>query len=348
MRSIILAQLVLLAVWGCELRHLGAQSTSLCLPQHDVAPPSSYLRLVQNESVCVRPGDDVWWISSRNLHTELVSPNQLIAFRYAALDGEQVHWQLAQANDFVIDHNDNSDRQTVFYVHGNRTNVEWSMRRGVQVYQGLYGNRDDAPPVRFVIWHWPADENYLRIQEYEDNAMRAIIHGRHFSRFMHFLNPNHSFSFIGFSLGFQFVMSAAEQTAKFAGERNEQSQAWCERGVHVVALAPVVANDWSIQEGRIERASQLVNKVIAFDNRSDLALKAFKLKSVADHYKCIDSSKIISILAQGGTTSEQIDVAEWIGRAHEIKKYVTSDVVSALIFESLDLGSPKEQPSSMK
>ncbi len=314
-----------------------AQTQGVCIPKHAQYSPQEYTEIADCMSVSLRDGDQIWWITSRNLCGQLSLPNELISIRYQACDPDCKNWILADTQHFVDEHNSNSDTQTVVYVHGNRTDPTWSLIRGLQVYEELLAQREGQCPVRLVIWHWPADEFPLRVQEFEDNSIRAILHGRHFAKFMQFLNPEIPLRMIGYSLGVQFLLSAAEQTGSFAERGHERAQTWSLAEIRLVALAPVIACNWPSNRQQLARVGLVIDHALAFENKRDVALKAFKAKCNLENLNLVGAAKFFDAFTPYGMQAQYVEVGNLVGREHSIVNYLAPLPIRERISDHLQL-----------
>ena len=326
----------LFAIGCCLLlpHQVSAQFAADRVPSHEVYTAQQYLQTVSCNSVDLVEGDEIWWITSRNVSGQLDSLDELVAVRLT-----HQGWTLEDAATFCAAHNYATDSPldplSLIYVHGNRTNPKWSIKRGLQVYEQVFGSRGDRRPVRFVIWHWPADQVILPVQEFEDNAKRAIVHGRHFARFLQYLDPRKPVRLMGYSLGSQFLLSACEQLAKFAESNCGNADLWQHSNLLVVVIASVTSCQWPKDTRQIQRAASLVDSALVFENKDDKALKYFKIKCNLDTANCFCGPNAFRALANFGTSAEHLEIGKAVGSDHSVAKYVAPDFIQNMILGHL-------------
>ncbi len=206
----------------------------------------------------VRPCDQVWLVSSRSIPGYSLDCSCLNAVQF--IDGE---WQGSSVESFQAEHAGNQDRQTVVYVHGNLTDFNWSIIRGLKVYENMIGSRQDAPPVRFVIWSWPSERQTVPIRDALLKSRNAVCVGYTLRSFLDSLEGA-SPALIGYSFGGQVVMSALQ--SPYHGDGRGQ--------FHVSLIAPAFDRDFVHCE--IDSCKVLSNTAIieAYVDSKDRVIRA--------------------------------------------------------------------------
>ena len=176
----------------------------------------------------IRPCDQVWLISSRNIPDFSLDTCDLNAIRL--LDG---NWQNSSVETFTIEHQSNQDLQSVVYIHGNMTDFNWSIIRGLKVYENMIGNHKDTPPVRFVIWSWPSERHTVPIRDALLKSRKAVCVGYTLRSFLDSLQGPPP-ALIGYSFGGQVVMSALQSPYHNDGKQR----------FHVTFIAPAFDRDF--------------------------------------------------------------------------------------------------------
>lgn len=156
------------------------------------------------EATCVRECDQVWLVSSRKVVNYCMDTCQLEAIQLA-----DCHWQASSIDAFQNEHRSNETLRTVFYVHGNMTDFNWSIVRGLKVYENMIGSQPDAPPVRFVIWSWPSERQTVPVRDALVKARKAVCVGYSLRSLLNSLEGPCP-ALIGYSFGAQVVMSALQ------------------------------------------------------------------------------------------------------------------------------------------
>lgn len=177
---------------------------------------------------CVRPCDQVWLVSTRSIPEFSLDACDLNAIQL--LDG---CWHESNIQSFQAEHNENLKLQSVVYVHGNMTDLNWSIIRGLKVYENLIGNRQDSPPVRFVIWSWPSERQTVPIRDALLKSRKAVCVGYTLRAFLDTLQGTAP-ALIGYSFGGQVVVSALQSPYHEDGKGP----------YHVSLIAPALDRDF--------------------------------------------------------------------------------------------------------
>ncbi len=319
----------ILLVWLPNL--LNGQSRTGCLPAHRFWDQDHYCQVASKKHFSIRETDEVWWVTSRNISGQLDSLDEVPTLEYAMDSSGRRSWQVRDAAELIARHNQTNDLVTMFYVHGNRTNPNWSLNRGIQVYENIYCNCKQRRPIRFVIWHWPADENKLRIQEFDDNSRRAIIHGRHFARYLQYYDSRQELGLVGYSLGAQFLLSTSQQIADFVDQGSVTAQSWQESQLRMAFIAPVAACDWPRCNHQLEQASRVIGQVVSFENQKDHALAIYRLKCGSQNPKGLSPLHSLRRLNCFDSKVQTYEVGHLAGSKHSIAKYVRPEFIQSSI-----------------
>jgi len=304
----------------------------------EVLSPIEYARIAAPHGVNRRAYDEIWWISSRNVCRELGDGSQLATLQYADTGYGCDSWSLASLGEFLSSCEQAAAIPTIFYVHGNRTNAEYSVIRGLQVYRRLFGCPDRLP-IRFVIWHWPSDDmKHTPLKEYRINSERAIWHGQHFADFLQYLNPQAPHGFISYSLGSQFMLTCCEQLGMRAGAGCPISEEWADSDFRFAAMASVTAPHWPANMLPVQLAASVIDQALVLENKRDRALNAFRRLCRRENPHCMGGPGAYQPLAEFGTRARHIDVSHWVGAEHSVVKYVQPPPVHSMILHHLQLG----------
>lgn len=309
MRSACL-QAALLAAWSLSI---SAQAGDR-LGHGDRFPPPIDPRCIQ-----LQAGDEIWITSSRQLST--CGPVDLDRVETCRWNGEG--WISAETSELKAVHRTGS-ATTVMFLHGNRTNLEWSAHRGLQVFQGVFGNRPDRPPVRFVIWSWPADPSHCRVKEYRDNSFRSVWEANVLSGFIRELGTEHPIGLLGYSFGAQAVVLAAEQSCASSVETADSPF-----DLRIACIAPAYQKPWSRVGESFSGAADCATQALQIINSSDRALRAhYAINRIfGKSYACL--TQVDEIAAKGCQSG--IDVGELVGSEHSIVRYASHPLVAEAI-----------------
>lgn len=160
----------------------------------------------------VRPEDEVWLISTRDL-CQRRSPAQGSTLQGATVARWQDGVWLGETLDQLLRSiNDDATRHNLLFIHGNRTDFHWASLRGMETYQSLIWHPEApacaaaAPPVRWIIWAWCSDPLPGPRQDLAIKKQRAIDQGTYLAEFFHQLRCS-QLGVITYSLGAQALAS---------------------------------------------------------------------------------------------------------------------------------------------
>ncbi len=253
---------------------------------------------------------------------------------YQCLKCQRLHecqWRRVPIDEFVAAHAGDVGRLTIIYIHGNRTDYQWAVTRGKQVYQQIFGCCSQRPPVRFVIWHWPADPSRRYTRDLRQNAFRAPIEGQHLGWFLSQTDPGRPIGLIGYSLGAQVVLTGLEQTARAVGTLADGVS---QRRVAIIAPATNCAWPNCCQKQLVADQFQ---KMVVINNASDLALRAYAAFCRHRNH-CSGHKGVTGIAALYGENIVQYDVSAMVGPKHSIGNYVAPGFVQRQVREVMFSG----------
>jgi hypothetical protein len=210
------------------------------------------------QDVCVRPCDQVWLVSTRQVCGPTLQTDQLKAIQLVRRS-----WQRTSVAEFQAAHAGDVNRKSVFYIHGNMTDLNWSIVRGLQVYKNLIGKDPNAPPVRFVIWSWPSERETIPVRDAIIKARKAVSVGYTFRAFLDSLSGARPV-LIGYSFGSQVVAAAMQSPY-----RNEELGKF-----YVTLIAPAFERDFihgTMDGGQL---AANVHRLDAYVNATDRVIKA--------------------------------------------------------------------------
>lgn len=163
----------------------------------------------------IRPGDEVWIINTR------AAQNTGCALE--CLDASTTVYQkvgqqyLPNVASHLIDRiNQDTIRENVVFIHGNRTDFRWARLRGTQTYEAILDvNRcqdslafsGSLPPVRWIIWSWPSDKIKGPARDLAIKRQRAFKEGRLLAMFLQQVQQK-EIGVLAYSLGAQALVSA--------------------------------------------------------------------------------------------------------------------------------------------
>lgn len=275
-----------------------------------------FWRTAEAENACcprLRAGDEIWIVSSRCLaKCEPIDLEKLRGFAWTA--GE---WPRADWHQLVTDHRASDSKRTVVFLHGNRTDIHWSARRGLQVFDLVFGADLNRSDVRFVIWSWPTDPKHHRMREYRENSERSVWEGQILAEFLKRLGTKSSIGIIGYSFGAQAVVSASEIACCEPFAENETGHQF-----GIVLLAPALQKPWIDVESPLAASAECVSSSIELVNSRDRALKV---------HRCLTKFSTGSFAWTTGVdefapSSEgfpEWDIGALVGGRHDVVRYVS-------------------------
>ena len=270
----------------------------------------------------MQSGDEIWLISSRCIPTcGPVDLSRLDCFRWCGLSFTSDEYRA-----LVAEHREPSDKRTVIFLHGNRTNFEWAATRGLQVFNGVFGSDLNRPPVRFVIWSWPADPQRRRAKEYKQNSQRSVWEANALAEFIGELGNDSPIGLVGFSFGAQTTLLAAEQAcSRGAADGTGQFK------FRICCLAPALQKPWSQVADPFSACAGCVTQSLQMTSSVDRALRAhhFLSQFMGGSYASwtsVDEQE----LAQA-SQHDKIAVDDLVGRQHKVVSYVTQPFITSLI-----------------
>ncbi len=257
----------------------------------------------------LRPEDELWLVSSREMSTECTGPSRMV---YRRSNGDE--WEEASLGRILDSFNTRYELQNVIFLHGDRTDEFWARRRGKQVYQATIGNRPELPPTRFIIWAWPSEperENVIRpFKDFANSLDRCPIDGFWLGCFLSHLPPEADPLLVSYSLGTQVVLTALSDLLAAGSNRNYR----------LLSIAPVTRCDWASDENEVKLAASAIRSLHLVRNDRDVAIRAFAI------YCRLTTSEsttpgIDKLVAALGPT-RQIDVACEEGSEHNVSGYI--------------------------
>ncbi len=284
-----------------------------------------------------RPQDEIWLISTRKiqspdemadrkfrakLQNENSSGGQLECFRIV-----NQQWQTADIGNLFACHTSNQTLNTFVFVHGNRTTEFWSQRRGKQVYQALFGNVQNSPPVRFVIWSWPSERLWNPIDDFEVKMRRALFEGQLFSSFLGRLDSKHPVALMGYSMGAQVIFTALANLpdgSEILADPSPQNK------YRLSVVAPVNDCRWPVAESEAIKTAQHIDSLMVFRNPGDRAIKAYQLYCRTQVFgPCRTNIRGIEALRLDSGRYCEFDVSSEVGNEHNMIGYVQSTIIQA-------------------
>lgn len=317
-------------LWGCWLLAIWSMPVARVEGQRPLLGISPGEELIQQTvparqtSCCLRPGDQLWVISSRELSAPCPT-GPLRVWQY-----EADAYRERSLEDLAASVSLEPSLPTVVYVHGNFTDAGWALQRGCEFYSSLFPPQPCGPaPVRFVIWSWRTEREAGPVVDYDRKVARAVEEGPRLLETLNAAGPDHPLM-IGYSLGCQVILSAltVPETAPV-------------RPWQVELIAPALECDFGQRLCSDPPGPARVSGFDVFTNGKDRALKYSRLRCLPGH--CgetpFDQYSLPPILRCGAVEVCVREVQSEVGRQHTIKRYRVSPTIVTQIrnrFAQLD------------
>jgi hypothetical protein len=273
------------------------------------------------EGITVLPRDEVWVINAREYLCGETDLSQLTVSRL--IDSDLVPADLSQ---LVAAHDSGDELATVLYIHGNQTDEEFAISRGLQVYRNAFTTKAHCHgPVRYVIWAWKSEQEKTRLYpDYVLKSKRSVLLGETFAATLNQFSDRNIIVF-GYSLGVQVALSAFDSP-------DLDAKPHCSTRYQVAFVAPAINADYVASHGLSVGELCPVDQAYVFTNRKDRAIRAAQ---AIIRRKSPSEEATIAGLANAGKLNlcsvTSIDVFEEAGRFHSIERYTRSGTLQNLV-----------------
>ena len=288
------------------------------------------------EGITVLPQDEVWFINARECHCGETDLSHLTVSKL--VDNDLVQRELS---DLTTAHASGDEFSTVLYVHGNQTNEEFAVSRGLQVYRNAFATKAHCRgPVRYVIWAWKSEQERVRFYpDYLVKSDRSVRLGETFAATLNQFSDRNMVVF-GFSLGVQVVLSAFDSPHLDPREGDPTRY-------QVAFAAPAINSRFVAYHSLKANGISPVQQTLVFTNRKDRAIRAAQLiirRENPNKEATIAGLSDAGKLNIGAVTS--IDVFEESGRIHSIERYTRSGTLQSMMANLVnEVASMKSLPT---
>lgn len=274
------------------------------------------------QNICVDPQDEIWVLSAHRPCENTSDECSATEFHTQRLECSQ--WQPRSVSELVATHQSDPEHVTVFIFHGNNTNGEWALTRGMQFYDQVFGQQpDDRPPVRLVIFAWDSEKVLPRpCPDYKLKSARAVSLGTSVGALFGEL-PGPRPVLVGYSLGAQVVLATMTELATCASEESIS----CQRGFQIALIAPALNADFACGDLASIGDNPLIDRADIFVNRNDRVLRAARL---LNRKRCDDPSiepSLIGLADKGRLDHNRfqlLDVTREVRNRHSLINYIQS------------------------
>ncbi len=273
------------------------------------------------QTICVAAQDEIWVVSAE---PSCVGCGQASSFKTEHLVGSQ--WRNENLADLSICHRQDPDHITVVVVHGNNTDHDWALTRGMQFYDRMFGEAPcNRPSIRLVIFAWDSEKVLARPgPDYKIKADRAVALGTGVVDLLDELGGRRPVM-VGYSLGVQVVLSTLTELV----DRAAGDSAQLEPRFHIALIAPALQSDFACNQLQSLTCNPLIHDAELFINRHDRVLLAARL---LNRSKCENSDVEPSLagLADQGCLDSRFrlnDVTAEVRNRHSLVNYIQSSTL---------------------
>ena len=278
------------------------------------------------EGITILPQDEVWLIDARD---SLCGETDLSLLQVSQIIGSDlVPRELA---DLTNAHASGDEYATMLYIHGNQTNKEFAIARGLQVYRNAIATKSYSHgPVRYVIWAWKSEQEKVRFYpDYVVKSDRSVQIGETFAATLNQFSDRNMVVF-GFSLGVQVILSAFDSPSLDMREGDPTRY-------QVAFAAPAINPEFVACNLLKTDCVSPAQQALVFTNRKDRAIRT--ARAIVRRRNPGKESTIIGLaeagkLNLGSITS--IDVFEESGRFHSIERYTRSGTLQSMMANLLN------------
>ena len=270
--------------------------------------------------VQIRDCDEIWMVSTRELCPTAFSPEDFQVMQL--MTGV---WHQTEVQSLLSAHQTGTDRSTIVYVHGYRQNFYWARRRGLEVYEDLVTKSSDCPPIRYIIWVWPSEDNNRPVENYKRSLQRSLDEGNVFAWFLARAGDPDRIGVLAYSLGVQVSLRAFEHC-----HVSYQS----EPGIRLATVASVTSCKWPFCSQQVSNSYAMIGKAIVVRNQLDYAVKFYRTGcGVVSHSKTLGIEHLQKHDYENKFRC--IDAAPLVDREHQIHDYVRHQSITDAILDTL-------------
>ena len=286
----------------------------------------------KKQTVRLRVHDEVWLLSCRSLgcpprehHIPVEELTEgLVTWQY---NFNSQHWGESNFKNVFLG---SKNLKTIIWVHGNLTTANEALSTGLTVYKNLIRGDKNQPPVRFIIWSWPASKILKRpVPDARLKAARTTSAGLRLAGLLRQIPEDPSVSLIGFSFGAQVVSAALELLA--GGELNQTSirRQAVPQLYRVTLFAAALDSSWLLPDRRFGNALDVTDRLTLINNHCDWVLKHYgkiychcgRRGPTALGYTGLP---LASLATEQKEKIKQFNVSSSLGKEHALKAYLHS------------------------
>lgn len=271
------------------------------------------------------PDDRIWLVSTRGAPSCRPDASAIEKIRVWKRGGGD-RWVRSHLAALSSPHDPGTP--TTFFLHGNRSDRGDAIREGWSVYRCL-ARTDPRPPIRLVIWSWPADRVSRRPRrDLQIKAARSDIQGYYLAECLGRMKGHGQVSLVGYSYGARAITAALELLAggRIAGLRLAGDPGARPAEIRAVLIAAALDNDWLLPGRRNGLALSQVDGVLVTRNGCDPALKWYPMlyRRGGSEALGFTGPACPSRLGPEARKVDVLDVSCSVGKNHRWAAYIAS------------------------
>ncbi len=344
------------------------ETASLAKPHCDVCRQTPLSYSVQADHrpkrISVRPGDEIWLISTRAPGCQTLAQAALHRYEsgigflrsslddYFANDQPDVTCERLSGNgdlshvDAVA--NESFPNNVTMYVHGNRVDSDLACERGLAIYERLAHQVDPDERLRHVIWSWPSDTiRGFFLVDARVKASRTHVQSVALADFIARHPAATQIGLVGFSFGGRIILGAQHLLGGgdiFGRSLTPPQHRRLPRTCAAI-WAPANPASWISATGLYRRALTSVDHLLIFYNSRDPLLRFYRKKIAESDTEALGFyGADPCTFGETAAHVEQFNVANVVGAHHKWKRYVNS---SAVMRPTMECVLRRDAPAGM-
>jgi len=275
----------------------------------------------------------LWLISTREAPSSLPPRTDVAALRYWYFQ-EGLGWSETTLAEFTLS---SDPRQiTVFWIHGNRIDVDDVMPQAVALLKRLDQMAEPGTSFRLVAWSWPSGRIPGPLTDVRTKARRSECQSIYLAEVAARLPGNVPVSMIGFSYGARLMSGALHLLGGGSLDGVVLQVPQVDPMVplrRAIMLAAALDDDWLLPGRRNGNALLAVNQMIVIANPLDPVLRLYPwLYPGRDNRQALGAVGLASPWQLPDRDRiYQIDASAALGRVHSFQYVLGSDQILARI-----------------
>jgi Alpha/beta hydrolase of unknown function (DUF900) len=218
----------------------------------------------------LRDGDSIWEVSTRRLKGCPAADAQVTISRWI-----ECQFYASTLDAFLADPVAQAAPRTIIYVHGNWMEHDNARERGLAIYKML--SKQTTDPIRMILFSWPSEREGRIAPDVREKANLAHIESCYLADFLKHVPQDRPLSLLGFSFGGAVISGTLQLLAGGSLDgRSLPQSAIAFPSVRVSFIAPAFDRKQFLENGKYNRALQIVDRLVNLYNSQDPVLKRFR------------------------------------------------------------------------